>query len=101
MSEVLSCVEFKKWNDKPIYKVELSDGRSGESFQNIPKGTADADLEIQEGQYGLKIKHIKKNGFSGAVKQRAGNESFALSYAKDLVVSGKVEIKDILPIADK
>jgi len=34
-------------------------------------------------------------------KKTGANASFALSYAKDLVVAGKVEIKQILDIADK
>lgn len=34
-------------------------------------------------------------------KKTGGNASFALSYAKDLVVADKVEIKKILEIADK
>jgi len=34
-------------------------------------------------------------------KKTGGNASFALSYAKDLVVAGKVDIKQILDTADK
>jgi hypothetical protein len=99
---VTSCVKAKEVNGKPVYKITLSDGRSGESFaKEIPIGTKEADLAIEESQYGLKIK-MKGGGFGGgAVKQRAGNESFALSYAKDLVVADKVKIDQIIPTAEK
>lgn len=104
MITVTSCEKAKEVNGKTVYKVGLSDGRFGESFATeIPKGTNAEELQIDETQWGLKFKLIKKNGFAGGggMKARSGNESFALSYSKDLVVAGKVEIKDILPIADK
>ena len=108
METVISCTKSKEWKSPktgqnvPIYAVGLSDGRGGESFgKEIPVGTPVSELIIEDtGQYGLKIK-LKQSGFQGGFKQRGGNESFALSYAKDLVVGGKVDIKNILPTADK
>ena len=38
-------------------------------------------------------------GFSG--KSKGGNGSFALSYAKDLVIGGVIDIKDILTTAER
>lgn len=101
METVISCSKTKEWNGKPIYSVAFSDGRGGESFAvEIPVGTPVSDLIIEESQWGLKIKK-KSTGGGGFQKQRSGNESFALSYAKDLVVGGKVDMKQILPVADK
>src|SRR5688500_17664252 len=88
MITVTSCEKAKEVNGTPVYKVGLSDGRFGESLaKEIPTGTPSEDLQIDETQWGLKFKLIKKNGFAGGgmQKQKAGNESFALSYAKDLV----------------
>lgn len=108
METVKSCAEFKKWNDKPVYKVELSNGKTGESFQLIPEGTPVSDLEITpNGNYADKIKLIKKNGFAGGRPAAPkGNESFALSYAKDygiaMIGQGKEFKTDhIIQLADK
>lgn len=101
MNTVTACTKKKEWNGKPIYAVTLSDGTTGDSFSDIPQGTPETDLTIEDGQYGKKIKLNKKNGFQGAGKQRVGNESFAMSYAKDLVVADKVKIEQLIPTADK
>jgi len=109
METVIKCEKVKEWTNKdgkavPIYFIGLSDGQGGESFgQEIPVGTPVGELKIESGQYGLKIKWNKPGatgGFGGG-RQRSGNESFALSYAKDLVVGGKVDVKLILETADK
>lgn len=112
METVISCTKVRDWTKDgksvPIYSVALSDGQGGESFgKEIPVGTPMSELQLETSQYGLKIKWNKpgaSNGFSGG-RQRSGNESFALSYAKDYAVakvgSGK-EFKgdDILKLAD-
>ena len=100
METVTQCVKIKDWTKDgksvPIYKVDLSDGKSGESFgKDIPIGTPVDQLEITEGQYGVKIKWnnpAKPQGSFG-MKQRGGNESFALSYAKDIYI----ECQDKIP----
>ncbi|HEU4903193.1 MAG TPA: hypothetical protein VFT06_10380 [Flavisolibacter sp.] len=96
MTTVTSCEKAKEVNGKSVYKVGLSDGRYGESFaKEIPVGTPESDLQIEDTQWGLKVKLIAKNGFSGGgAKAAKGNESFALSYAKDLVIA-------MLPKMDK
>lgn len=102
METVIKCEKTKEWNGKPIYTVHLSDGRGGESFQEIPAGTPVSDLTITDNPpYGNKIKWNKPNTFGGGGRQRSGSESFALSYSKDLVVAGKVDIAKILETADK
>lgn len=107
METVITCTKAKEWTNQkgekvPIYSVGLSDGRGGQSFgKEIPIGTPVSDLEITDkGQYGLDFKFKKTGGWVPG-KQRGGNESFALSYSKDLVCAGKVDIKQILPTADK
>lgn len=108
METVVSCVKIKDVNGRngltPVYAVGLSDGQGGESFATmIPVGTPVGDLTIESTQYGNRIKLKKPSGSGNAWggKQRSGSESFALSYAKDLVVGGKVNIDQILPTADK
>lgn len=112
METVISCTKVRDWikdgKSVPIYSVALSDGQGGESFgKEIPVGTPMSELQLETSQYGLKIKWNKpgaSNSFSGG-RQRSGNESFALSYAKDYAVAkvgnGK-EFKgeDILKLAD-
>lgn len=108
METVISCTKAKDWvkdgKSIPIYSIGLSDGRGGQSFgKEIPVGTKVEDLIITDkGQYGLDFK-LKPSGGGGGWSggKKSGNESFALSYAKDLVVAGKVDVKNILPIADK
>jgi hypothetical protein len=88
---VTSCTYLKEWsaNGKTgkVYDVLFSDGSKGQSFAEISKGTPKDDLEITpNGNYPDKVKAKAKNGFAGAGKPK-GNESFALSYSKDLVIA--------------
>jgi hypothetical protein len=112
MITVTACEKVKDYEKEgkktPIYKVTLSDGRSAQSFGNeFAPGTPESDFTITEGQYGLNIKSNKKNGFGGGGKpqMRAGNESFALAYAKDLgcahIAQGKdFGAKEVLSVAE-
>jgi len=105
METVVKNDEIKKWNDKPIYGIGLSDGQGGESFQMIPIGTPVSELVITPNPpYGNKIKWNKPGasggGFGGG-RQRSGNESFALSYSKDIVCAGKTDVKNLFTLADK
>ena len=47
-----------------------------------------------------KFKEVKDDFVPGK-RSKGSNASFALSYAKDLVVADKVKIENILPIAEK
>lgn len=101
---VTKCSKLKEWNGKPIYQVELSNGAIGESFnQEIPIGTPETQLEIKPNPpYADKIKWNKPNtgGGGGGFNrggQRSGNESFALSYAKDLAIAYVGKDKTIEP----
>lgn len=102
---VTKCEVLKHWEKDgrkvPIYQVQLSDGQVAESFgKEIPVGTPLDQLEITKGDYGFKVKWNQPNK-GGFTRQRSGNESFALSYSKDLVVAGKVSIDQILMTADR
>lgn len=104
METVTKCTKLKEWNGKPIYQIEMSNGAIGESFnQEIPVGTPEDQLVFtSNGTYADKVKWNNPNKpQGGGFKQRSGNESFALSYSKDLVVAGKVDIAKILETADK
>lgn len=51
-----------------------------------------------------KIKAVQQSFKGGGFKQKPYEHecaSYSASYAKDLVVGGKIETKDLLPIADK
>jgi hypothetical protein len=110
METVTKCEKVKDWTSQktgqtvPIYAIGFSDGQGGQSFGKlIPVGTPVSDLILEPGEYGLKVK-MKSAAPSGGgfgKGSRGGNESFALSYSKDLVVAGKVDLKLILPMADK
>lgn len=86
---VTECSELKKWKDKQIYKIGLSDKTYGESFQKIPVGTPASDLTIEQGQYSRNIKWNKSSsgGGRGGRPPENKNESFALAYAKDIAVA--------------
>lgn len=107
--KVTSCDKLKEVDGKngkaTVYKVGLSDGRFGESFANqIPVNTPAADLQIDETQYGLKFKLIKKNGYNAAAK-KPNNAAFALAYSKDWCIAQlehgeKVTSKEIIAVAE-
>lgn len=104
METVIKCEKTKEWNGKPIYTIHLSDGRGGESFaREIPVGTPTSELEITpNGNYPNKIKWNKPGASGGGfARQRSGNESFALSYSKDIVCAGKTDFKNLFELADK
>jgi hypothetical protein len=103
---VIKCEKIKDWTKDgksiPIYQVHLSDLRIGESFgKEIPVGTPESELAIEQGKYGLKIKWNKPNnsggGFGRGGGNRGGNESFALSYAKDLAIAYVGKDKNVEP----
>lgn len=106
METVTKCAEIKKWTAKdgkaiPIYQVECSDGQIGESFgKEIPIGTPITELVFESGQYGVKVKWNKPNtggGFQRGGGNRGGNESFALSYSKDMAIAYIAQGKQIEP----
>jgi hypothetical protein len=109
MTTVKECTKAKEWDNGkgqkvPIYKVELTDGTTGESFgKEIPVGTSSSEITIEEGQYGKKFKWAapSKNGFGGGMSKKPNNAAFAIAYAKDLVIADKVKIDQLIATADK
>lgn len=109
METVTKCEKIKDWNGKPIYAIGFSDGQGGESFaQEIPIGTPMSEITITpNGNYAAKVKWNKPGAQGGGGgRQRSGNESFALAYAKDLAVAyvnkgNNIEPDKVIAWADK
>lgn len=103
METVIKCEKIKEWNGKPIYGIGFSDGQGGESFKEIPVGTPMSEITITPNPpYGNKVQWNKPGAQGGGGgRQRSGNESFALSYAKDIVCAGKTDLKNVFDLADK
>ena len=90
------------------YEVSMENGDTGEYSSNkytsitddnfpFPEGK-EVNYDFQDGQY-PKIKTVSE--FKPFKKSGGGNASFALSYAKDLVVADKVPVDKILETATK
>jgi hypothetical protein len=110
-------VAFKKeWTGgkEPVYyhELELDNNDKGEigCKEKLPAQLAvgcSLTYTIDGGQYGNKIKAVReKNGFgTGGFKKgpdpKVQVAGFAMAYTKDLVVAGKVEIKDLPAIFEK
>lgn len=101
---VQTCTLKKSTDTYKVYEITDAEGKKYDSFKEIPPGTHEVEI-TPNGNYNPKIKLIGKNGANGWAGNKgatkAGNESFAMSYAKDLVVSGKIEIGDLSKYADK
>jgi hypothetical protein len=66
----------------------MSDGRNGESFNEIPTGTTEDQLTFtQNGNYPPNITMKKSGGWGGGRPAENKDASFALAYAKDIVVA--------------
>lgn len=104
--------------DKPTYEyngetfhariVTLENGESGQVSSKAPdrwKVGDEVEYSVKDGQYGKKMS-LKKPDAQPHKYRGGGNESskypsFAVAYAKDLVVAGKVELKDLEPTAKR
>src|SRR5688572_27207745 len=101
-----ACTEKKKTDKFTVYEATDSEGKKYDAFEQLETGKPIQVDVIPNGNYNPRLKPIKpKNGFGGG-KQRAGNESFALSYAKDIQVAhimmGKeFKTENMLTVADK
>jgi hypothetical protein len=110
---VQSCTEKNGW-----YNIKTPDGKEiSVMIEKCPNIKEAISKELEAGTIGefpVEMNLIEKNGKTygwdikakgsgggGFKKERSGNESFALSYSKDLVVAGKVEISKILETAEK
>jgi hypothetical protein len=104
---IKSCALHKEVDGKngkfKVFKVVLEDGRQGESFNVEYKAGDEAEITVEESQYGLKFKPVKKS-FGGktftqpAWMKRAAALTAAIETAK---ISGKtMTSKEVLAVAD-
>ena len=88
------------------FEYELEDGVVGMANHttSTPKynqgDSVNYELTGKDMQGNNKIKFVQAQQFSNS-KEKGSNKSFALSYAKDLVIADKIGIEKILETADK
>jgi hypothetical protein len=95
------------------YQIEMENGDKGEiTAKTIDKyAVGDELIYTQEEKNGRnKIKAASKGGYSGGGGFKGGYQKesfeeksigFAYSYAKDLVVAGKLTVEQLVPAADR
>lgn len=107
-SKIKSCKFLKEWQgDKGIvyyHELELENGDHGQigTKDRLPdKLNVGQELTytIETSSYGNKIKAVTASGFKGKPQRDPKEQmiSFATAYTKDLIVAGKVDIKDLEP----
>ncbi len=111
-SKIKSSKFLKEWQgEKGIiyyHEIELDNGDHGQigTKERLPdKLNVGQELTytIESSSYGNKIKAVSAgsgSGFRGGKPQRDPKEqmiSFATAYTKDLIVAGKIDIKDLEP----
>lgn len=107
-SKIKSCKFLKEWQgDKGMvyyHEIVLENGDSGQigTKERIPdKLNVGQELTytIESSSYGNKIKAVtgQGGGFKGKPQRDPKEQmiSFATAYTKDLVVAGKLDIKDL------
>lgn len=95
INAILSCRDVNTQNGLIYYyKLEMDNGEVGEIGKKKPDAFKAGDsltYTSEETQYGLKFKAVQNGSFGGGFNGRAagsmrgGNESFALSYSKDVI----------------
>lgn len=84
--------------------VTLENGESGQVSSKTPdrwKVGDEVEYTIKAGQYGNKMSLKKPDSSRYGGNESSKYPSFAVAYAKDLVVAGKVELKDLEPTAKR
>lgn len=95
IERVVSVREYEGQYGKTFYfNLELDNGdigSIGKKKQDALKEGDSLTYTLEETEKGNKLKEVQQNGFSGGRNfggtSRGGNESFALSYAKDTICS--------------
>lgn len=92
-AKVTEVLDVKEWNGPNgtvfYHKIRLDNGDAGtigKKTSGSVKAGDTLNYEITETEHGNKIKTVQDNNFGGK-GFRASNASFALSYAKDLMVA--------------
>ncbi len=116
METVTQCLKSRELPSKTggtpliIWSIKLSDGRTGESLgKEIPVGTPASEIKIEpNGNYAPKVTWLnaprKSGGFKPANDPYKDAQIIAqssLSKAVDLVIAGKIEMKDLMASGQK
>lgn len=107
-ARILECKFIKEWTgDKGTvfyHELKLDNGDHGQigSKERLPDKIAvgqELTYTIEESSYGNKIKAVTEGKQQWAGRKQPEPKiqmiSFAMAYTKDLVVGGKVELKDM------
>lgn len=109
----IAAFEFKRQLEfGKVYTITMDNGDKGEEViaakENYePKIGDEWKYDLEKGQYGPKIKRPKegKSGGKGGGSPRGPEpfkvSSMSIAYAKDLVVAGKIEVKETTAYAQK
>jgi len=75
-----------------------------ETIEGLPYKVGD-DVEFEHTEstsnYPAKLKIKKEGSYSSGERSESKNRGFALRYATDLVIAGKIPLEDIYIVADK
>lgn len=108
-SKIKACKFLKEWQgDKGMvyyHELELENGDHGQigTKDRLPDKLnigQELTYTIESSNYGNKIKAVTANAGGFKKPQRDPKEqmiSFATAYTKDLIVAGKIDIKDLEP----
>ncbi len=95
---ILECRKYDGQNGTIYYhKLELDNGEVGtigKKKENAFKIGDSLTYTSEESQYGLKFKAVQSGGFGGG-KSSGSPASFALSYAKDLMIASMPFHQDV------
>jgi len=91
-------LEKKTANGNPYYSITVeSDGveMQGETTNGKVNPGQEYEFEQENNFFKFKTQNSYKKSYGGQ-----NNKSFALSYAKDLVIAGKIDLKEIETYAE-
>ena len=107
-AKIIESKFIKEWTgDKGTvyyHDIKLDNGDHGQigTKERLPDKIAvgqELTYTIEEGQYGSRIKAVQQSGGGGykgkQIDPKQQMISFSMSYTKDLVVAGKVDLKDM------
>jgi len=111
LGKIKKIVSEKAWNDSFFVKVEMDNGDSGDiysksagAYKEGQEIDYDVDKSKGDGKHAIKIK--QSGSFGGAKKPWVGEDpdvklaGMSMSYAKDLVIAGKIDMKAIADTAE-
>jgi len=109
-SKVIKVNGNGSWNGQYgtfyVFEYQFEDGTIGlanhqtDSSKYKEGDSVEYEIAGQDLKGNNKIKFIEQNTVSFQKKSNGNNKSFALSYAKDLVVADRISVSEILMYAD-